>query len=194
MRGRRAKPAAVKKLQGEPGKRKLVVDHAPMREGVHADDGKSVATFPIPQPPKHLGKDAAAEWRRLAPWLREQGLLRDADLVQFEIRCKLIAECRKDEREIARRGSTYTHKGVARTRPEVRRLSDNRKQLRQIDLEFGLTPAARARVQHVAGEVPNAKQPPLPGTEPPAPKPAQPGGPIDLSRLSDEKYLRGPPN
>jgi P27 family predicted phage terminase small subunit len=191
-RGRRNKPAAVKRLQGNPGKRKLKADPAPMREGAVVDDGKSVALFPVPKPPAYLSKKAKAEWLRLAPWMRQQGLLRDADLALFEQRCCIVAEIQDDMQALARHGgSDYEHKGLMRQRPEVKRIEANRRQLRAIDSEFGLTPAARARVTHVTAGDDQPKQPALPGTTDAA-APAQADQPKNPLTIPDDEFARGP--
>lgn len=195
-RGRKATPAAVKRLRGNPGKRRIVVDQAPLAAGEHppASD-RDLATLRVPAPPKTLPKAARDEWNRLARHLVQMGLLRDLDLGAFAARCSLYATWLECERVKAKKGLTYEVNGVIRKRPEVAMGQDCLRQIRQYDSEFGLTPAARARVAHVTGD---AQQPQIPGLDS---KPAPTKGPTALGaapptidHFTDDDLMRGPPN
>src|SRR4051812_32697332 len=56
MQGRKPTPAALKLIQGNPGKR-------PIRQEPQPERGD------LPEPPEFLAEDAKAEWRRVAPEL-----------------------------------------------------------------------------------------------------------------------------
>lgn len=70
MSGRRPKPTAVKKLEGNPGRRPL--NKAEPVIGLNRE---------FAEPPEVIAGDAraAAEWRRLAPLLKTARVLTDAD-------------------------------------------------------------------------------------------------------------------
>lgn len=201
-RGRKAKPAALKRLQGNPGKRKLHVDRAPMAKGVHAPGARDVATFAVPPPPAWLSKLAKNEWRRLASDMVQLGLLRRLDTTDFAVRCEQYATLRACQAVIAKEGRTYTVNGVIRLRPEARLAQDCAKQIRSFDSDFGINPAARARVAHVTGDRGVPPQPTLPlnvpAAAPAAASPPQdtgePSGPAkgpgpDVTKLTDDEFF-----
>ena len=79
MRGRKAKPDALRALEGKPGHHRRRLDRAPL----------PAAGLSAPPAPRHMTKEAAREWRRLAPDLITLGLLRRLDMPAFEARCEL---------------------------------------------------------------------------------------------------------
>lgn len=211
--GRPPKPAALKKLQGNPGKRKIVPDAAPpMKGAADADElARSVAALPVPPPPKHLAKIAAEEWRRLAKLMVSQGTLRELDRAAFEVRCQTYERLVIAQRAL-RKGLTYqADNGRWLKKPEVSIVENCEKAIKAFDTEFGLTPAARARVRHVTGgvEQPNLfgkpaapaqpqpaqpqQQPAPPADSAPPKEPPPPGGAVvDLNELDDDKFFAGP--
>ena len=72
MAGRKPKPTALKKLEGNPGKRKLNTKE-PM-------PGKG-----MPDCPKWLLPEAKKEWERLCVKLSEIGVLTEIDMAAFAI-------------------------------------------------------------------------------------------------------------
>src|SRR5712691_3741511 len=150
MPGPGPKPDALRALQGNPGKRRRKPDRAPLPPR---------GLLKPPQPPKRMTREGAIEWKRLAPDLIALGLLRRLDMPAFEARCELYATWLRCRATIAKEGVTYEHNGLNRVRPEVRLAQDCLRQIRQYDSDFGLTPAARARVAHVTGD---GQQPRLP--------------------------------
>jgi len=195
-RGRKPNPAAVDLLRGHAGKRKRKpIDTAAPAAGEPASDSLRVASLKVPPPPAHLDALAKAEWRRLAHELTRRGCLRNLDLSVFEGHCANYSRWRAALAAAAAHGLTYERNGVVRMRPEIRIAADCEKRLLAFAGDYGMTPAARARVAHVTGE---GKQLPLPGLEPPAPapapNPAAPPGPRDLNQVSDDEFRRGPPH
>lgn len=190
LRGPRPKPNALKILQGNPGKRRLNIDRAPVPQG-EEQVTVGIARLAVPAPPRQMTRDAANEWRRLAPDLIKLGLLRRLDMSAFEARCELYATWLRCRRKITRGGITYEHNGLQRQRPEVRLAQDCLRQIRQYDSDFGLNPAARARVAHVTGEQPGQAQLPLGDS----PKPDPDNAPTTLGDdWSDDEFFRGPAN
>src|SRR3989304_3311411 len=92
-RGPAAKPASLRLLEGNPGKR-------PIREG------------PKPRPlrptcPSWLSPQAKAEWRRLAPELERLGLLTHLDRAAFAAYCQSFAQWRGGQAAFEGQGGMY---------------------------------------------------------------------------------------
>jgi P27 family predicted phage terminase small subunit len=148
MRGRKPKPTAQRRLEGNPGKRRLNEDEpkppAPSEE------------FDVPPPELAEHAIAAAEWSRLAPMLRAVRVITEAD------RSALLALCLEWGRYIDATAQTkrsgmviQTKSGYPITNPylaiAVRALAGCQK----LWTELGLTPSSRARV-HTVGPLPAA--------------------------------------
>lgn len=183
-RGRPALPEAVKRLRGNPGKRKLRGDAAKLPPGEVQLGERDIAALPVAVAPKRLSAVAKEEWKRLAPELTRLGLLRMLDLVAFEIRCETYARWRKATSELARRITD-----VKREKLLLKVQADCAKQMKAFDSEFGLTPAARARVQHVTGN----QQAPLPFEQQPKKNEAPTGEPAPghkpVGDLNDDEFF-----
>lgn len=152
-----------------------------------------IGALPVPNPPASLSAAAKVEWKRLAPDLVKLGLLRRLDMGAFEARCELYATWRRCQAVTRKGGLSYEHKGLQRQRPEVKLAQDCLRQMRQYDSEFGLTPAARAKVAHVTGDL----QPQLPlGDQPQQPQPTTPAslppGATPIEAMDDDEFFRGP--
>ena len=78
MAGREPKPTALKKLEGNPGKRKL--------NTMEPMPGKGV-----PDCPKRLLSEAKMEWERLCVKLSEMGVLTEIDMAAFAACCQSYA-------------------------------------------------------------------------------------------------------
>lgn len=79
QRGPAPKPTALKRLQGNPGKRAL-----------NESEPRPAAT--LPRCPSHLQGEARAEWRRVARALHESGLLTQVDRAALaELRERVLA-------------------------------------------------------------------------------------------------------
>ena len=70
MAGRKPKPTALKKLEGNPGKRKLNTKEPVPEKG-------------MPDCPKWLLPEAKEEWKRLCQKLSEMGVLTEIDMAAF---------------------------------------------------------------------------------------------------------------
>ena len=122
MAGRKPKPTALKKLEGNPGKRKLNTKE-PM-------PGKG-----MPDCPKWLLPEAKKEWERLCVKLSEIGVLTEIDMAAFAAYCQ----------------SFETDKGYQQQTPWVGIANTNQKLMMQVASEFGLTPSARSRIMAASG-------------------------------------------
>lgn len=134
MAGRKPKPTAVKKLEGNPGKRKLNT-REPM-----SDKG-------IPDCPKWLLPEAKEEWNRLCEKLNQMGVLTDIDRSAFAAYCQSYARWKEAQEHINSEGATYeTEKGMQRPNPYVAICNTEQRLMMSAASEFGLTPSARSRI------------------------------------------------
>ncbi len=78
MAGRKPKPTALKKLEGNPGKRKLNTKEPVPEKG-------------MPDCPKWLLPEAREEWKRLCQKLSEMGVLTEIDMAAFAAYCQSYA-------------------------------------------------------------------------------------------------------
>ena len=172
-RGPMPKPAALKALQGNPGKRTPSVG-----DGVNP-------VIEIPSAPRHLSREAAKEWKRITPLLEELGLISGLDRAALALYCQ--AAGRLAELEMAFNGKVQakvnagmdyadavyeasyatTPSGYAQQSVIVQLIGKHREQLNRYLMHFGLSPAARGRVQ-----ASNYVQPTLPGIDPKPESPA----------------------
>lgn len=166
-RGPLPKPAALRLLEGNAGKRAL-----DLAAGVNP-------RIEIPSPPKHLGIEAKKEWKRITPLLEELGLISGLDRAALALYCQ--AAGRLAELEMAFNGKVQakvnagmdyadavyeasyatTPSGYAQQSVIVQLIGKHREQLNRYLMHFGLSPAARGRVQ-----ASNYVQPTLPGIDP----------------------------
>jgi P27 family predicted phage terminase small subunit len=171
-RGPLPKPAALKLLEGNPGKRAL-----DLSDGVNP-------RVEVPSMPKHLGIEARKEWKRITPLLEELGLVSGLDRAALALYCQAVG--RLSELETAFNGivtrltsdacettvlmsyadavyaASYsvTPSGYAQQSVIVQLIKSHREQVNRYLMHFGLSPAARARVQPS-----NYLQQELPGVE-----------------------------
>jgi P27 family predicted phage terminase small subunit len=131
--GRARKPAALKILDGNPGKRPI------------KDEPKPV---PIaPDCPIWLPQFAQEEWQRVYRQLEQLGLLTQVDGTAFEAYCMAYGQWKESHLILREKGLTFmTPNGYEQQRPEVAIANNAAKIMRGFMIEFGLTPAARARM------------------------------------------------
>lgn len=173
-RGPLPKPAALKLLEGNAGKRSL-----DLTAGVNP-------RIEIPSAPKHLSVEAKKEWKRITPLLEELGLISGLDRTALALYCQ--AAGRLAELETAFNGQVarlmqdkameyaeavytasyaVTPSGYAQQSVIVQLIGKHREQVNRYLMHFGLSPAARGRVQPS-----NYVQPTLPGIDPKPESPA----------------------
>ena len=140
MAGRKPKPTAIKKLEGNPGKRKLNTKEPIPAKG-------------MPECPQWLLAEAKKEWERLADLMNQMEVLTEVDMAAFAAYCQSYARWKEAQEHITSEGSTFeTDKGYQQQTPWVGIANTNQKLMLQAASEFGLTPSSRSRI--VAG---NAK-------------------------------------
>lgn len=138
------KPAALKLLQGNPGKRPILEEPQP--------DTYQRA----PAPPRHLPKLASYFWRRHSRTLFSLGLLTKADISAYEAASMCYARYREAESYITEKGlvlevAVTDKKGdLVGTRYQKNPATDiairERVLLKQYMEQFGLTPSARVKL------------------------------------------------
>ncbi len=144
--GRRPKPSAVKKRQGNPGKRPLNEDEPAPPVGP-------------PQKPDGLSTRADAAWDREAPKCIEMGTLTKADEQAFAMLCELIAtrqliavekvapEFRLLVQEVEVDANGDTHLKKARENPLLRMERQTASTMRAYLQMFGLDASSRSRIK-----------------------------------------------
>jgi P27 family predicted phage terminase small subunit len=137
MAGRKPKPTALKKLEGNPGKRPL-------------NDREPEFRRDVPYCPRHLSVVAKREWHRIVRELYAAGLLTVADRAALAAYCQLYARWVQAEQKLAGGSLTITtDKGFVLQNPLVGICNTALDGMRKYLIEFGMTPSSRSRL-HVA--------------------------------------------
>lgn len=139
-RGPRPEPTKLKILRGNPGCRALNAE-----EPEPPTDG-------IVMPP-HLGEVAAARWAELLPMLQSTRVMTRADVEALARYCDTYEWWLAVRAKLKKEGDTYPIlndggeiKYIAQ-RPEVSIAHKLSQQLRQLEADFGLSPAARVSLK-----------------------------------------------
>lgn len=139
----RPKPTRLKVLQGNPGKR-------PLNQREPKPRAKS------PSPPKYLDAYAKTEWRRITKHLDPVGLLSELDRAVLASYCQAVSEQRHAIRKMAADGRYATNaRGELVRAPWVLTFEKATDAIRKHAIEFGLTPAARSRIEVGIADVSN---------------------------------------
>jgi len=136
MRGRKNKPTAKKKLEGNPGKRRLNKNEPKPPSG-------------IPSMPKWLKEfpEAVKEWRRESKILKRMGLITEAETSVLANRSYIGAQLITLAKEIKDEGYTIeTDRGIS-ANPKVLRLEKLLSEHRQYGTLLGMDPSSRARLK-----------------------------------------------
>ena len=134
MAGRKPKPTAVKKLEGNPGKRKLNTKEPVPAKG-------------MPACPQWLLPEAKKEWERLADLMNQMGVLTEVDMAAFAGYCQAYARWKEAEEVITQHGSIVkTPSGYWQQVPQVSIAQTYLKIMNRFAEQFGLTPASRSRI------------------------------------------------
>jgi P27 family predicted phage terminase small subunit len=143
-RGPPPKPTAFKVIAGNPGKKPLNA----------REPQPAVGT---PHCPEWLSEDARKIWKRLVPQLRGMKVLTLVDADALAMYCNTFARWRDAEDFVTKHGMVYPirdDQGRVKCMQQFPQVSIARNLLlvlRAYQQEFGLTPAARARIV-IAGE------------------------------------------
>lgn len=144
MAGRRPLPTAVKKLRGNPGKRKLNADETKVK-------------LEAPTMPENLPELAQAEWKSIVPELMQLGVLSSIDGKALAAYCYCFSRWIEAENEIADRGilieeTIYNKDGEEvgyriKRNPAIPVVNEALRQMKSFLIEFGLSPASRSRLK-----------------------------------------------
>jgi P27 family predicted phage terminase small subunit len=164
--GGNRKPTAVKKLQGNAGKRRL-------------NEREPAPEVAAPEMPEYLTGEAALEWQRLVPILLSMKVLTPSDQNALAALCCAHAQFVEAQRDIALNGqlldiyAVCEYQGVPITgksgapkavllevkkNPSIQIASDADRRLRAYYAMFGLNPASRSKLSTNASsnETPDA--------------------------------------
>lgn len=137
MPGRRPKPTQLKLVAGNPGKR-ATNKREPKPRRI------------IPSCPAHLDDAGKVAWGRLCTILDRMGVLTEADALALERLCACYADILECQALILRDGRTYETDGpsgrLIKGNPAAGQLRAADAQFKAYLIEFGLTPAARSKV------------------------------------------------
>ena len=132
--GRKPKPTAIKRLEGNPGKRSL-------------NEREPVPQKKAPKCPLWLEVEAKKEWRRTARQLEELGILTEVDMAAFAGYCQAYARWKEAEEFISRHGTIVkTPSGYWQQVPQVSIAQTYLKIMNKFAEQFGLTPSSRSRI------------------------------------------------
>lgn len=133
-RGRKPNPTAKKKLQGNPGKRKISKREPAAKRTVIA--------------PAHLDEISQAFLDRVRPGLDEMRVMADVDLPALELMAQHFALAWRAAEIVKAQGLiTKDAFGGMHKHPMLQVMKDNSAAYRSFAAEFGLTPSSRTRLQ-----------------------------------------------
>lgn len=144
----------MKILEGNPGNRRLPQNEPEFPKLPAAID-----------PPDHLTDVAKEEWRRLMPVLLSCGMMTMGDLVPFEVYCSTYARWRHAEAQLKADPQLHllrTPNGHVQSNPWITISRHSAELMKSYLIEFGLTPAARARMGAAEPPAPNSGAPEAP--------------------------------
>lgn len=141
--GNRPKPSHLRVVEGNRGKR-----------SINKAEPKPQRT--IPSPPDHLADVAKVAWGRMTVILDRMGVLTEADVFALERMTDVYAEILHHRERLKAEGWTQVVETGAgsqmiRANPSAALLADADRRFKGYLIEFGLTPAARTRV-NASGE------------------------------------------
>jgi len=137
IRGRKPKPAQIKQLGGNPGKRPI-----------NQNEPQPPGDPDLKTPYGLFGKDGKKLWAALAPDLDAMGILKPVDLPALQNLCIHYDQMMMAKRALDQDGLfQIDEKGIIRRHPAGLIFNQASKAFRSYAADFGLTPTARARLQ-----------------------------------------------
>lgn len=139
-RGPRPQPTQLKIMRGNPGRRTIS-----KQEPIPPADGVVM--------PSHLGDVASVKWEELLPLLQSVKVMTRADTEALARYCDTYEWWLATRAKLKKDGDTYpilNDKGEVKyiaQRPEVSIANKLAMQLRQLESDFGLSPAARTSLK-----------------------------------------------
>lgn len=135
MKGRKNKPTAIKKLEGNIHKERM-------------NEYEPKLDLSIPVPPNHLTAVAKREWRRVSPILFKAGVLSEADRSALAAYCDAYALWVYSSNKLKKRGSMIqtSPNGYEQQSAWVSIRKQALADMHKFLTEFGMTPASRTRI------------------------------------------------
>ncbi len=136
MAGRLPKPTAIRKAEGNPGKRRL-------------NRGDLSEPTRRPTCPAWLDKVARAKWRELVKTLEDRGILRSDDqalLAQFCADWSDVVLARKQLQQLGENRLLVKTEAGFKMNPLLRIVEAKTESLVRLAARFGFSPADRARI------------------------------------------------
>ena len=134
MRGRKPLATAVKLALGNPGKRPL-----------NRREPKPVTA--IPTCPAHLMPTATTEWKRLARYLHDLGVISELDRAALAAYCQAYGRWVEAEKKLKETPHLLkTPAGYVQTSPWLAISNKNVELMHKFMCELGLSPVSRSRV------------------------------------------------
>jgi P27 family predicted phage terminase small subunit len=138
QRGRKPKPTAIRRAEGNPGKRGYNVDEPLPPDG-------------LPDCPPHLGMEAQLEWDRLAETLWRMGVLTTVDRAALAAYCQSWGRWVEAEEKLKSTPMLLkTATGYVQQSPWLSIANKQLELMGRYMSELGITPAARSRVAALA--------------------------------------------
>ena len=138
MRGPKPKPTAVKKQNGNPGRRPLITNEPEAVPG-------------LPECPAHLDAEARAEWYRIGPQLVKEKRMADVYRAVFAAYCQAWARWVEAEKMIQQHGVVISSpkSGYLMQSPFLQVSNKAMAQMMTALTELGLSPSSQSRVTEV---------------------------------------------
>jgi P27 family predicted phage terminase small subunit len=135
MRGRKPKPTALKRLDGNPGKRGYNQAEPVLPEG-------------LPDCPGHLAEPAREDWHRIAGTLHEAGVLTTVDRAALAAYCQAWGRWVEAEEKLQDTPAMIkTPSGYVQQNPWLPVANKQLDIMGRYMAELGITPASRSRIQ-----------------------------------------------
>jgi P27 family predicted phage terminase small subunit len=133
-RGRKRKPAAEHKANGNPGRRNIRAE---------PEFPKAVGAMP----PDYLNEVAKRKWHSLMPMLEKSGAITECDLTLFAAFCVHFSLWQEALKELGEQGAIHiTPKGCQQVSPYDTMVRQHAALMHKLGSEFGLTPSTRSKV------------------------------------------------
>jgi P27 family predicted phage terminase small subunit len=134
LRGPAPKPTSIKRLEGNPGKRKLNELEPTPKAGA-------------PECPDYLDEVARREWDRLTAILVSMKVLTEADYIALANLCQAYSTLMNAQKQMNKTGILYKSKsGYIQQSPLLGIIHTQTTIVNNLLREFGLTPSSRTRV------------------------------------------------
>ena len=134
MRGPKPRPTAIRRANGNPGKR-----------GYNA--AEPVLAVGMPDCPTHLSEEAAAEWHRIALYLHDAGVLTLVDRAALAAYCQCYGRWVEAEEKLRETPILFkTPSGYIQQSPWLGISNRQLELMGRYMAELGLTPASRSRI------------------------------------------------